>query len=324
MRALALFSGGLDSLLAIQTIKNQGIDVIALHFDIGFEKEEKKERLKKLCDDIAVPLEIVDIKEQFFKEVLFSPRYGYGKHFNPCIDCHGNMFAQAAKLMKKYDAAFLISGEVVGQRPMSQRREALHQVEKVAALDGLILRPLSAKLLRETIPETKGWVDREKLHDISGRARKIQFQLAEDFGIKDFETPAGGCMLTEDSVSFKIRDFSRDGNLQVGEIPFVSTGRYFILPEGARFVLSRNQEENDKVRAIRSDRIRIVEYDFLLGPTGAITVGATKEDIKLALAILLTYSKHEEREYEFLFEGERYLLHPLKNRDEAQKYIIKF
>jgi len=323
MRALALFSGGLDSMLAIKTIKNQGIDVIALHFDIGFEKESKRERLKKLSEDIDTPLEIVDIKEQFFKDVLFSPRFGYGKNFNPCIDCHGNMFYVASLMLEKYGASFLISGEVVGQRPMSQRKEALNQVERLSKVEGLVLRPLSAKLLKETIPEINGWVDRERLHDFRGRGRKRQIELAEEFGISDFNTPSGGCLLTEEYISQKIEDFSIEERLTPGEIPFITTGRYFKLPEGGRFALCRNEEENEKIKKTVSERIEILEFDDIIGPVGAITKDASMDDTKLALSILLTYSKTERRDYLLQCCGKEFCVSPLPSKEAAQQYILR-
>ncbi len=190
MRALALFSGGLDSMLAVKLITEQGIDVTALYIDIGFgSKQERAELLASRAKMVGAEFEIVDTKEQFISEILFDPKYGYGKNFNPCIDCHANMFRIAKALMPTYDARFIVTGEVVGQRPMSQRAEAIRNVTRLAGDEegGLILRPLSAKLMAPTVPEKEGWVDRERLLGIEGRGREIQLQLAEKYGFEEYE-----------------------------------------------------------------------------------------------------------------------------------------
>ena len=173
MRALALFSGGLDSMLAMKLITLQGVEVIALHVDIGFGTGSGKlELMKKRAEQTGAKFEVVHVQKEYFEKILFSPKYGYGKHFNPCIDCHGFMFSLAKSLLPKYNAQFLITGEVVGQRPMSQRRDALQQVAKLANDEDLIVRPLCAKVLNPSLPEREGWVDREKLLDIAGRGRQ--------------------------------------------------------------------------------------------------------------------------------------------------------
>ena len=245
MKALALFSGGLDSLLAIKIIKDMGIDVLALHFNIGFVgKNDKSEALKEILAQIDVPLKVIDIRKQFFDEVLFAPKYGYGKYFNPCIDCHGNMFSHAFSLLESEGASFVISGEVLGQRPKSQRAEALLQVEKLCNAQGLVVRPMSAKLLPITIPEQKGWIDRERLLDIHGRGRERQLKMVEEYGIKNYAKPGGGCLLTDTSIANKIKDLQSHREIVFEDMEMVKYGRYFILPNGGRCVIARNEEEN--------------------------------------------------------------------------------
>ena len=182
MKAIALFSGGLDSILAIKIIQEQGIDIVAININIGFEsKYDKKNELAKICKNIGVEFLQIDIREQYLNEILFSPKYGYGKYFNPCIDCHANMFRIAKNLLDEVGASFLISGEVVGQRPMSQNKDALNSVSNLGNIEGLLVRPLSAKLLKPTIPEINGWIDRNKLLSISGRSRTQQIEIAKKY-----------------------------------------------------------------------------------------------------------------------------------------------
>jgi len=188
MKALALFSGGLDSMLSIKIISDQNIEVVALYMDTGFGADEKKhEILRKRAAMAGASLKVVDLRNEYLRDVLFNPKYGYGKQFNPCIDCHGYMFKTALNMLKSENANFIITGEVVGQRPMSQRRDALFQVKRLADdADDLVLRPMCAKLLPPTKPEREGWVDREKLLGISGRDRKPQLALAKEFGFEDY------------------------------------------------------------------------------------------------------------------------------------------
>ncbi len=326
IRALALFSGGLDSLLAMKLLIEQGIEVIGLYFDTGFGgkgDEEKKRYLKEIADKIGAKLEIVDIKEQFIQEILFDPKYGYGKNFNPCIDCHANMIRIAKALLPKYDAHFIISGEVVGQRPMSQRLDALKKVEHLSTADGLILRPLSAKLLPPTIPEQKGWVNREKLLGISGRSREVQMKLAKKWGIENYESPAGGCLLTDEHFSKKIRDHIAHDSFSPEDADVLKWGRHFRLPDGAKLVVSRNKEENEKIAALRLSKYERFSLP-LPGPLSILSKNASSADRELAATIALTYSKAKPGEhYEVRIGDEVYEVSPFAQKSEAQRYLIK-
>ncbi|CAM2960615.1 7-cyano-7-deazaguanine synthase [Helicobacter burdigaliensis] len=324
MKALALFSGGLDSLLSIKIIKDLGIDVKAIHFNIGFgSRKDKSEILRKTLAQIDVELKIVDIKKQFFDEVLFSPKYGYGKYFNPCIDCHANMFSHALAMLEEEGASFVISGEVLGQRPKSQRAEALGQVERLSGGNGLILRPMSAKLLPPTIPEEKGWVDREKLLDIHGRGRDRQLALVKSYGIEYFEKPGGGCLLTDTSIANKIKDLKGHREVVFEDMEMVKYGRYFILPEGARCVIARNQEENEKLSKPHS-KMSIIELLDCLGPVGLVESDASKNDKELAIALTLVYGKTNANEsYQVNFENEILTRTPFSSKEEALKFALK-
>ena len=201
-KALGITSGGLDSILSALVLKDQGIDVFWISFMTPFFSSDAAIRAAKALN---IPLKVNDITEAYIP-LLNSPKAGFGKNMNPCMDCHALMFAIAGKEMEKQKADFLFSGEVVGQRPKSQTKNSLRYVEKNSGFEGLILRPLSAKLLSETIPEKRGWVDRDKLFNITGRSRKVQMEMAEKYGVKEYSSPAGGCLLTDSTFSGRLKD----------------------------------------------------------------------------------------------------------------------
>ncbi|WP_134043445.1 7-cyano-7-deazaguanine synthase [Helicobacter pullorum] len=323
MKALALFSGGLDSLLAIKIIKDMGIDVLALHFNIGFVgKNDKSEALKEILAQIDVPLKVIDIRKQFFDEVLFAPKYGYGKYFNPCIDCHGNMFSHAFTLLESEGASFVISGEVLGQRPKSQRAEALLQVEKLCNAQGLVVRPMSAKLLPITIPEQKGWIDRERLLDIHGRGRERQLKMVEEYGIKNYAKPGGGCLLTDTSIANKIKDLQSHREIVFEDMEMVKYGRYFILPNGGRCVIARNEEENQKL-SFKHPKMSKIELLNCLGPLGLVEKDSSQEDKEMAIALTLTYGKTEmDKTYKVHFEGKEVEMKPFVSKEKAREFLL--
>ena len=323
MKALALFSGGLDSLLAIKIIKDLGIDVLALHFNIGFVgKNDKSEALKEILAQIDVPLKVIDIRRQFFDEVLFAPKYGYGKYFNPCIDCHGNMFSHAFSLLESEGASFVISGEVLGQRPKSQRAEALLQVEKLCNAQGLVVRPMSAKLLPITIPEQKGWIDRERLLDIHGRGRERQLKMVEEYGIKNYAKPGGGCLLTDTSIANKIKDLQSHREIVFEDMEMVKYGRYFILPNGGRCVIARNEEENQKL-SFKHPKMSKIELLNCLGPLGLVEKDSSQEDKEMAIALTLAYGKTEmDKSYKVHFEGREVEMKPFVSKEKAREFLL--
>ncbi len=324
MKAISLFSGGLDSMLAVKLITEQNIDVIALHVVTGFGgRKDILDKLKERAKMAGASFMSVDVKEEYIQEILFNPVYGYGKNFNPCIDCHGYMFKIAKKLMKDLGASFLVTGEVVGQRPMSQRRDALDKVKKLAQdEENLILRPLSAKLLPPTTPEIKGWVDREKLLDISGRSRERQLALAQKYGWEDFESPAGGCLLTEPSFSQKLQEFIKFEEFGVEDIELLKYGRHFRLPDGAKLVVGRHKEDNEALLQIQnSDYIHFRVP--ITGPVSLIYKNATKSDLELAAKIAITYAKSQkDKIYEVKILDNIFKVTPFQEKKEVQKYFF--
>jgi len=324
MKAISLFSGGLDSCIAIKLIKEQGIDVIAMHIDTGFGgTKDNRAHLQNMCDQLGAELKIVDVKEQFVQEVLFDPKYGYGKNFNPCIDCHANMFRVAKAMMEEWGASFLISGEVVGQRPMSQRVDAMKQVVDLAGTDELLLRPLSAKLLAPTLPEKEGWVDREKLLGVSGRNREVQMRIADEIGLQDYESPGGGCLLTDENFSNKLREFIAHDTLKIEDIPVLKYGRHFRLPDGAKLIVGRHQEDNEAIEKIQNDKFITLRLP-IAGPYSLMSSNASNEDKKLAAQIAITYAKSTpDAIYEIVIDGEEKIdASPFESKAEAQKYFF--
>jgi len=326
LKAIALFSGGLDSTLAMKMVIDQGIDVIGLNVNIGFgSTKDRRQHMENMCRQVGAEFMEIDIRSQFLRDILFSPKYGYGKNFNPCIDCHANMFRVAKSMMKELGASFLVSGEVVGQRPMSQNMKALKDVVELAESDNLLLRPLSAKLLPITIPEEKGWVDRDKLLGISGRNREKQLQMAKEFGLVDFEPPAGGCLLTEMHFAKKLRDFIKYETLEADDIDVLKFGRHFRLQDGAKLVIGRNQEDNLGLKGVKSRKFHSLEAIGIQSPFSLISKNASENDFNFALRAILTYTKAEkDREYKIIFNGgeEEFFAKPFENREVVRKWSL--
>lgn len=324
MKAIALFSGGLDSTLAMQLIINQGIEVVACNISTGFGSvKDRRAHMQNMCDQIGAKLRIVDIQDEYLEKVLFTPKHGYGKYFNPCIDCHAKMFEVAKRLMVEEGADFLISGEVLGQRPMSQNGESLQKVLQMSDCEGLLLRPMSAKLLEPTIPEINGWVDREKLEAIVGRTRDRQMELVEAFGIVDFERPGGGCLLTDEHFSRKIRDvLAHDDAFIKADIPTLKYGRQLRLPEGAKLIIGRTEEENTKLEAIENPKYMHIHTE-LFGPHCLISLNASEADKILAAKLVLAYCKPNFEGEQALEFGEETIMSVCDlSRNDAQKYFI--
>jgi len=324
MKAVALFSGGLDSTLAMKLIIDQGVDVIALNINTGFgSTKDRLEHMQNMCAQVGAELKIVDIESEFLQDVLFDPKHGYGKNFNPCIDCHAKMFAVAKRVMEAEGASFLISGEVLGQRPMSQNKDALQTVLNESNCDGLLLRPLSAKALAPTIAEIEGWVDREKLEGITGRSRDRQLELVKEIGLEDFESPGGGCLLTDENFAKKMFDFIKYDLFEVGDIPVMKFGRHLRLPDGAKLVVGRNKDENAHLQNIDNNKYYHIKTIALPGPHSLLSKSATNADKELAAKIILTYCKTQENKtYTLSFDEEELKAVPFTSRDEIKPYTI--
>ena len=323
--ALALFSGGLDSMIAIKLMTMQGIKVTAVNMNIGFgSRTDVSETMKRRAELAGAKFKVIDVRDEYIKKVLFNPKYGYGKHFNPCIDCHGFMFRIAREYFEELDADFMVTGEVVGQRPMSQRSEALALVKKLALdEDDLILRPMCAKNMAITKPEREGWVDREKLLDINGRGREIQLQLAEDFGWEDFQSPGGGCLLTDINFTKKMREFIEHNDLEVEDIDVLKNGRHLRLPDDSKLVIGRNKEENELLeRAINSKYLK-VKVDKIPGPFALLSSSATQNDRDLTARIVLAFAKTDTSlTYDVFIGDETFKATPLPKREDAHKFFV--
>ncbi|MDD3734950.1 MAG: tRNA 4-thiouridine(8) synthase ThiI [Candidatus Pacebacteria bacterium] len=294
IKAIALLSGGLDSILAAKIVKDQGIDVFGICFKSYFFNPEKIARLQ--AKEIAIPLKVIDISRAQFN-IVKNPKYGWGKHINPCIDCHILMLKKAKDLMQKENFNFIITGEVAGQRPMSQRKTILKLIEKEAGLEGLILRPLSAKLLEKTIPEKMGWIKRNKLFSISGRSRKKQLILAKKFKIKSYTTPAGGCLLTDPQFSERLKNLIKKHPeaKTKKEVEILKLGRHF-GENNTLIIIGRNKEENSNlIKNILKGDI-ILEMRDIPGPTCLIrylpeNYNIQNKIIKKAKKLIEMYSK---------------------------------
>ncbi|MFA5156706.1 MAG: tRNA 4-thiouridine(8) synthase ThiI [Candidatus Omnitrophota bacterium] len=294
MKAVALISGGLDSMLAARVVKDQGIEVIGLHFDISFGRHKKRllglhdEPIHWVEDNLGIELRTVDIAYEFL-EVLKSPKHGYGANMNPCIDCKILMLKKSKEIMHDLGASFVITGEVLGQRPMSQHRQALMSIEKESGLEGLLLRPLSAKLLPLTTPEVLGWIDRAQLLRINGRSRKDQKELISRYDIKDYPNAAGGCLLTDPEFSRRLQDLMKRAELNVENVELIKVGRYLKISENSRLIVGRDEKENEFLTSIAKDGDYLFMPANVMGPA-ALGRGDFDENlINLACRIVCRY-----------------------------------
>ncbi|MBW1649966.1 MAG: tRNA 4-thiouridine(8) synthase ThiI [Deltaproteobacteria bacterium] len=287
VKALGLSSGGLDSILAGIFLREQGIYVEWVSFETPFFSAKKA---KKASEIVRIPLIIKNITKQYIK-MLKNPACGYGKHINPCMDCHAFMFAQAGEMMTQKGFDFLFSGEVAGQRPMSQTKSALRYVEKKSGFDGYILRPLSAKILPETIPEKKGWIKKDNMLNFYGRSRKPQIQLAKTFNITDYPAPAGGCLLTDKGFSDRLKDlFAHQKEYEEREFHLLKHGRHIRIDEKIKIIVGRDQKDNENILSLYSKQKDIlIQMKDIPGPVGLAVNGGTKEEIKTAAGICASY-----------------------------------
>ena len=286
---MGLSSGGLDSILSALVLKRQGIDVEWVTFETPFFSSAKARQAAK---STGIPITVQDITTEYLK-MLKNPPAGYGKQMNPCLDCHALMFRLAGEIMKEKGFDFLFSGEVVGQRPMSQTKPSLRYVEKASGFDGLIVRPLSAQRLPPTLPEKQGLVKRDLLLDFSGRSRKPQIQLAETYGISDYPSPAGGCLLTDKGYSDRLRDlFDHQETHTREDLYLLSHGRHIRLDDKTKMIVGRTRQDNENIEQYyRSDLDTLVKVSRFPGPTVLIPHGGGKESLIRAASICVGYSK---------------------------------
>ncbi|MCX5704829.1 MAG: tRNA 4-thiouridine(8) synthase ThiI [Candidatus Omnitrophica bacterium] len=290
MKAIALISGGLDSILAAKVIQGQGVEVIPLHFKIPFcHKVKDSSRQSVLVkENLGLDLIKVDLEQEFL-DVLKNPRYGFGSNMNPCIDCKILMLSKAKGLMQELGADFVVTGEVLGQRPMSQHKQALFLIPRRAGLEGLVVRPLCARVLAETIPEIKGWVRRDGLLNFNGRRRNPQVDLAKELQIKDYAWPSGGCLLTDPGFSRRLKELIEHKELNAREVGLLKFGRHFRLSPNTKLVVGRDEEEDNQL----ADLAQAGDYVFMPPETaGSTALGRgnfTQSLIKLSCSIIARY-----------------------------------
>jgi len=305
-RAVALVSGGLDSMLAVRLVQEQGVHVEGINFYTGFCVEghtqairrQEQERPKRnnalwVAEQLGIKLHIIEVIDEY-KDVVLNPKHGYGAHLNPCLDCKGFMVRKAHEWMQAHDFDFIITGEVVGQRPMSQRRDTMPVVARESGAFERLLRPLSAKLLPETLPEREGWVDREGLLGLSGRSRKPQIALAAAWGFEDYAQPAGGCcFLTHEHYSHKLADLwqargERDYDLD--DIMLLKVGRHLRPRPGFKLIVGRDEGENNFLRGYRRQYDHMTTLD-VAGPLVMLDGELGEQDLELAARITARFGK---------------------------------
>lgn len=292
VRALGLCSGGLDSILSALILRKQQVEVEWITFETPFFSSQKAVKASIIT---GIPLTVRNITEEYMK-MLKSPHCGYGKNMNPCLDCHSLMFVIAGSIMKEKEIDFLFSGEVLGQRPMSQTSPSLRYVEKHSGYEGYILRPLSAKRLAPTIPEKEGLVDRELLLDITGKSRKPQIALAAEFGISDYPAPAGGCLLTDREFSKRLKDlFMHQENYLENELHLLKFGRHFRINKSTKIIVGRNQSDNENLEELFNPSSDIIfKIKDFPGPLAIMPNGGSNDTMLLAASICAGYSKAQE------------------------------
>jgi tRNA U34 2-thiouridine synthase MnmA/TrmU len=295
VKAIAMLSGGLDSTLAVRVVLDQGIEVEALNFMTVFCRCTAKDSTclasQTAARTLGIKLQVRNMNDEFL-EVVRHPQYGYGKNLNPCLDCRILMFKKGREYMSQNGASFIVTGEVLGERPMSQRREAMQIIERESGLQGLILRPLSAKLLPVTTPEKMGWVSREALLAITGRSRKPQIKLASDYGINDYPCPAGGCLLTDPGFALRMKDLMKNNpDFSLNDVHLLKLGRHFRLTPLAKVVVGRNEGENDKILSLAEEGDTILRVKNFPGPLALARGEVDHQAILQSAIITAKYSK---------------------------------
>jgi tRNA U34 2-thiouridine synthase MnmA/TrmU len=295
MKAIALLSGGLDSTLAARLVLDQGIELEALNFMTVFctctNRGATCLASQKAVETLGIPLKVFNVSEEYLN-IVRNPKHGYGSNMNPCIDCRIFMLKKAKAYMEESGSSFIVTGEVLGQRPMSQRRDAMRLIEKEARLEGLILRPLSSQFLPVTLPEREGWVDREKLLNIQGRSRKPQMRLAEQFNIRDYPCPAGGCLLTDPGFALRLKDLmAHNLDFSLNDVHLLKIGRHFRLSPKVKVVVGRNEEDNQKIETFSQAGDVLLKTVGYPGPVSLLRGEADGTEMEKAASITARYSK---------------------------------
>lgn len=324
VRAISLFSGGLDSILATRLVMNQGVEVTAVQFVTPFFNydilQDVQAYQQKTYEKYGIQVRVEDISPGYMN-LLRKPAYGFGKNFNPCVDCKIFMLQRAKTLMAELGASFLVTGEVLGQRPMSQRRDTLNVIERDSDSKAMLLRPLSAKLMKETEAEIKGWVDRDQLLDFSGRGRSRQIALAKEYGITDYPAPAGGCVLADPILSKRIKRLYQGefafgiDEVGVADIELMLVGRQMLVPfgkkgdendfsVGAWLVIGRDEGENERLEALVEQGDALLFMEERPGPAILLRRAATSipdselpRVLAIAASLVVRYGRKIDGEY---------------------------
>lgn len=297
-KCVAMLSGGLDSILATKMILDQGIEVHGINFLTIFctcTHKGCQHAATQAAKTLNIPLKVLNITEEYL-EVIKHPKHGYGSNMNPCIDCRIFTFTMAKSYMEEIGASFIITGEVLGERPMSQRRDAILLIEKKAGLKGLIVRPLSAKLFEPTIPEKKGIVDRNKMLDIRGRSRKPQIAMAKEFGINDYPCPAGGCLLTDPGFAKRIKDLITHDALSLDNVKLLKIGRHFRLSGSIKLVIGRDEGENKLLESLARPDDIIFKLKDHQGPVSISRGEGLVETIEKAASLAAHHTKYKNEQ----------------------------
>lgn len=297
-KALVLLSGGLDSVLATKLMLNQGIQIEVVNFITVFctcTRKGCRNEARRVADELGVKLHMMNVSEEYLA-IVKNPKHGYGKNMNPCIDCRIFMFKKAKELMAEIGASFIVTGEVLGERPMSQRRDAIAIIERESGLQGLVLRPLSAKFFEPTLPEKEGIVKREELLDIKGRSRKPQIALAKELGIENYLCPAGGCLLTDPGFARRMKDLINHDELDLEAVKLLKAGRHFRF-NGAKIVIGRDEKDNEHILDLAQSGDIILKIKDIEGPITLIRGTSTLAlAIEAAAGLTGGYTKAKERE----------------------------
>jgi hypothetical protein len=278
----------------MKLVLDQGVELHALNHTTVFctctRKSSCKHEATRAAEEFGVPITVKNVTEEFLR-VIENPRHGYGSNVNPCIDCRILLMRSARELMEEIGARFAVTGEVLGERPMSQRRDTMRLIEREAGLENLVVRPLCAHALDPSIPEREGWADREKFMGITGRRRTPQIELAREFGLNDYPCPAGGCRLTEPGFSWRMRDLLAHEGLSVNDVQLLKVGRHFRLGPRIRAVVGRNEEENEVLLALSREGDSLLELSGVSGPVAVVRGPAGEPDLRRAAAITAHYTK---------------------------------
>jgi tRNA U34 2-thiouridine synthase MnmA/TrmU len=333
IKAIGLLSGGLDSTLALTLMHRLGYQVVVYHYANGLHPAihvpggPAKPGISRTAERLGVPVRVIDNSREVL-QVVKHPDHGFGKNTNPCIDCRILMFRMTKARMKEEGASFIFDGEVVGQRPMSQRRQAMAMIDQAADVVGYVVRPLCGKLLPPTVPEQEGLISREDLLDISGRGRLRQMALAKEWNIGEYESPAGGCLLTDPGFSMRVRDELRFADPDVHEVQLLKAGRHFRLSERSKAILGRNAADCELLLALLAPDDLVIEARDMPGPVATIRGEVTPEAVRQAAGLVLRYAKAEAgQEYPVIVRRqdgtpvEELSLAPL-SEEQAAHYLI--